>query len=785
LLKVNLIKNRITKTNIIVIFPFLLYIVILAFYLFVYFNGGVIYFDDGAFPIYASSFIQRSINAWNNPTFSGSPFFGTMMYLPVALYEFFISQILKLPIGLSEISILEIFGIITYLGFYKTANFLIEKSDLKLDKKYVALISAITSFFYIFNYNTLNSNYNTLNSYFFVTQLYFFFMIYFTAPLLIYVSISFYDTKKFIDYKKFLIIYIIGMLGIFYEAPTLTFWLLLILLIYAFIFTKNKIISLSKFIVIMIILAFSGIWSYFYLYISSSSAYYAAVHSTYAGHVVGLSELLGSYSYNKIINLFLLNQNNIILPNYLFYSSLFFAILMFVLIAMSLIIKSNNYYIKKILIANILFLLLLFSLAAGIINLGLVYYKGLVYISTFHLGLILTGLTYLIQPLFINLPINFVEAITILISITIFLSLKNNKKIIHIMSIALILAVSFTAGANAYYSINNHPSFPFPGLPNPPTNVFKVPNYFNNLGLYLHKNAGYNNVVILPVDNILSGAFYYNGTGEAANIDPLDDYFLGEEISEAMLSPMVSNLVYFPSNNITNFANYLALLGAKYVILNTASYPGPGAVARPWWPYPGAYPWNYTAFEYYLNKTPNLSFVKSFGPFLVYKVDSNVPLVYTSNGIPANYTPTQIFWLYSTGKLRALQISVIDNVSAPLCNNVNSSLVNSSFKTISNDIYIGHVDAKSNYYLILTQGYSNSWQIEINGSRMNIPHYLANGFANAWYMPPGNYYIEIINSYHYEYIETFLLSLAGLLVLIILYILDRIKFYRKDKRIIS
>ena len=601
-------------------------------------------------------------------------------------------------------------------------------------------------------------------------------MIYLTIPILIYFSIAYYDSRKFVDFKKFLVIYIIGMLSIFYEAPTLTFWLLIILLIYAFVFTKNKIISFLKFIVILLILAFSGIWGYFYLVLTTTfGAYHAAAYSTFAGHVLGLTELLSSYSYNKIINLFLLNQNNIILPNYLFYSSLFFAILIFVLIAMSLIIKSNNYYIKKILIANILFLLLLFSLAAGIINLGLVYYKGLVYISTFHLGLILTGLTYTIQPIFISLPINFVEAITILISITIFLSLKNNKKIIRILSIALILAVSFTAGINAYYSINNHPSwkFPFPGSAASITNVFKVPNYFENLGLYLHKSAGYNNVVILPVDQALSGAFYYNNTGEAANIDPLDDYFLGEELSEVESSPMVSNLVHFPSNNITNFANYLALLGVKYVILNTASFPGPGAVAKPWWPYPGAYPWNYTAFEYYLNKTPNLTFVKSFGPFLVYKVNPNVPLVYISNGIPANYTPTQIFWLYSTGKLHALQFSIIDNPSAPLCNNVSVNSVNSSFETISSDIYVGHVDAKSNYYLILTQGYSNSWQIEINGTRVNVPHYSANGFANAWYMPPGNYYIRIINSYHYEYIETFLLSLAGLLVLIILCILAK------------
>jgi len=141
-----MIKNQITKAVIRVI-PFIIYILMLTFFLIIYFNGGVIYFWDGGFPIFVTSFIQRYINAWNYPLFPGGAFFGFMLYLPVALYEFFISQILKLPISFSEISLLEIFGVFSYIGFHKTTNFLIERSDIRLSKNCVALISAITSFF--------------------------------------------------------------------------------------------------------------------------------------------------------------------------------------------------------------------------------------------------------------------------------------------------------------------------------------------------------------------------------------------------------------------------------------------------------------------------------------------------------------------------------------------------------------------------------------------------------------------------------------------------------------
>ncbi|MGC8622172.1 MAG: hypothetical protein ACP5U0_09685, partial [Caldisphaera sp.] len=305
------------------------------------------------------------------------------------------------------------------------------------------------------------------------------------------------------------------------------------------------------------------------------------------------------------------------------------------------------------------------------------------------------------------------------------------------------------------------------------TNVFHIPKYFNSLGLYLKYHANYNNILILPLDIAFSGAFLYNGTGEAANIDPLSNYFYGHILSNIGDNSMVENILEFPSQSITNFTNYLQILGVKYIILNTAAYPGPGAITRPFWNYPGAIPWNYTEFEYYLNRTPNLSYVKSFGPFLLYKVDNNVPLVYASNGLPGNFTPAQIFWLYASGKINSGNTSLIDDVDAPQINNVSNLNVNMQYNIISNDIYTGHVHAQTEYYLILDQGYAN-WNLYLNGSLYNAPHYLANGYANAWLMPKGNYTVTIINGYHQFYIDTFTLSILGFFILIVAVYIDNI-----------
>ncbi|MGC8567520.1 MAG: hypothetical protein ACP5M8_07750, partial [Caldisphaera sp.] len=596
------------------------------------------------------------------------------------------------------------------------------------------------------------------------------FMLYFVTPLLAFLTISYYRSSKILE-KKLIIIYLIGMLGIFYEEQTTAVWLLLLLLFFWLIFSSKNIRTFLKLILSILALAVSGAWLILYFYVSSIVAYFAGAYGVFSGYIIGLFELIVNYNSFPILSGFTYFVNDIHLaaPAIMIYALTIISALAVILTLISFLVN-GNWQVRKILLYDAAALLILLGLLAGIFNLSFVYTENLSRIGFMHLGLILTGITYMMQFIFIGYPIMVILSISSLFALIYYMSSDaKHRKFRAILASIIMIGIILSSVATGYYTLNVGYSYKSNLAGTPPgkiSNVFHIPSYFTQLGNFLEKNNGYNNLVILPVDADFSGEFLYNGTGEAANIMPLSDYIHGELVDDVLSSFMVQNLVYFPSSNITNFANYLRLLGVKYIILNTASYPGPGAVAKPWWPYPGAFPWNYTEFEYYLNKTPNLSYVKSFGPFLVYKVNGEVPLVYASNGIPGNYSPTQIFWLYSSGKINACNTSLIDAINAPKINNVSSSNVNVQYNIISKDIYKAQIHAQTAYYLILDQGYGN-WNVYLNGSLYDARHYLANGYANAWLMPKGNYTVTIINGYHQFYINTFILSILGFFALII------------------
>jgi len=72
--------------------------------------------------------------------------------------------------------------------------------------------------------------------------------------------------------------------------------------------------------------------------------------------------------------------------------------------------------------------------------------------------------------------------------------------------------------------------------------------------------------------------------------------------------------------------------------------------------------------------------------------------------------------MYSTGKIKALSTSLINNVTAFLINNVTQNNLVVKYKIINNYEVKIPVNATRPFYLICDQGFSNSWVLKINGT---------------------------------------------------------------------
>ncbi|MGC8621879.1 MAG: hypothetical protein ACP5U0_08210 [Caldisphaera sp.] len=72
----------------------------------------------------------------------------------------------------------------------------------------------------------------------------------------------------------------------------------------------------------------------------------------------------------------------------------------------------------------------------------------------------------------------------------------------------------------------------------------------------------------------------------------------------------------------------------------------------------------------------------------------------------------------------------------------NLQLPHLSFKFYPNSEFSIKVESKTAFYLILNYAFNSGWKLSLNG-RIISEHYVANGFANAWYLPSGNYSVSI------------------------------------------
>lgn len=753
--------NRITKRNYSSwLFLLIFYNVAFGVFWWFYTKGNVIYYWDGGFPLNPFTFLQRYTNFWNAPGFPGGPEFGFVAYIPIAVLEipFYLTGI---PIGIIQWIIVQGLLNISLFGYLSLFKFLNNNIYLKW---YDFLIIALINLFYTLNYYTIGLSW-VLGE---IPPL----VLYYFTPLLLYLYIKFLISTNYFDLaKNLLFVSVLGIFGVLYELQTSTLYFLILILIIGLIVKVSLNLKLYKIIIKTIIyiitLIVSGIYLLFY-FIGSSLGSYATSFTYFGNKPIILAGLSYTYStYNFLTSAFLYYP---LFKNNLGYISDLEGLVIFIFIFFPILFYKVKSYSSKLIrnfyLGFVLLLLILLALQSGIINLITLAQSPLVRLPI--LGIFFVGITYAVQPLHIGYIIFTSISIILLLIYTYF---RNIKKFKHFITILLVFMLLFNFVSYSYIGISHISTSYYNPIVNNSSetiiNTFNCPKWFEQ-AMMIISNSDYNNVVLLPIQNALSWSIYYDNTRSAANVPAISDYFLGEVLSNAATSPLVYLIANIPSFNYTNFTNYLKILGVKYVILNKAAYPGPGTIARPWTDLPGAFPWNFTQYEYYLNETYGLKYVGTYGPYVIYEIEGDVPLVYASTGIPGNFSYDYIFQSYATGKLIAIKESLINNLSAPLIENIKN--VNLEYHTVNNDEVIIKIHSNVSFYLIFDQGFSNLWILEINGN-INHNHYIANGYANAWLMPAGNYtavikikYAETLNLL---YIISFLLIIFSLMSILI------------------
>jgi len=311
----------------------------------------------------------------------------------------------------------------------------------------------------------------------------------------------------------------------------------------------------------------------------------------------------------------------------------------------------------------------------------------------------------------------------------------------------------------------------------PITGVFKIDSNFLNVGNFLSIYSPYNNVLELPI-SVSPFAYMKGNSSFMIASPPFSSFFYGESIVAA-LPPFNNAFTYpilksIPNASIPDFSNFLKLLSIKYIILNTAQYPTWVSANRSEFA-GGGPPWNFSSYFDFLNSSSGISFVRSFGPYYIYEVHNTLPMVYSSYVLPsADYgtiTQYKIFDLYANGTLTAGSMSICNSTSLPMGYSTQFNQSPSiKLERESTTQYNVQVSSKSNFFLILNQNFSDEWIALVNG-KVVPQHYLINGFANGWYMPPGNYSVTILfKPQQVQNLLNYISAISGILISLLLFL---------------
>ena len=747
----------ITKRAIILAILYILLLIIDLVLLYTYLDGGITYWLDSNFPFDPTIWLYKVLfYYWNSPFFPGGELFFSQDTLFIGILIFIFNEIFRFSLTWSEFLYLLFFIYLSQIGFMKLISIILKLLHEK-HNPYVTLLGGLIGGLlyswgaYSYSPPILGINYP-------------FFVFYSLFPLALYFIIKYIFIENEFISLSLITLYIIFLSGAQFSAPTYLLWAIIIYLsIVLPLWLLVRKVGRKRFALKNAIIGFvtiiAGLEQLYQTYIASLGAFYVGVHNKFLGKPIVISELESQYhSFNLYSYLSYLSPEKFEIIGFLLLAFTFTGILM------------NDRIMRYFSSFLLITFLLIVGASTGVINLLPLY--------SLHftpVGIIAVGLMYSVQYIFSGFPAFFTSSLVIGYSIPILITkyiMEGQKQVKRLATIAVLtLVISSSFYIYSFRIGNMHGEFRAFNLPVNATNVFYPPQELFDVGEYLSDHAGFYNVIEFPLQ-YAAGMYDANGTKAIwYTIDPLSDYIMGQLIR--MPTDVTYPLYqYFPSFNLTNVTNFFVLLGAKYVVLNKQAYPGPGVPLG----YAGGYPWNFTKFIDALTRTPNVTLVEENKYYNVYLIDLNVSLIYPSAGIAENLSYAELFFLYSTNKLQAQKESVIYGNGAINITNISGVHVR-VITNYWNEIITIQVNASRPFYLIFDEGYSPLWALTVNGV-VNNRHYIANGYANAWLMPPGNYVAEIrltpVNTIQAFYVLSFL----GLFVIVIIYLIKNVKYIK-------
>jgi len=778
-----------------IFFAFLFLIIILFVYRTL--SGGVLFFDDGFYPFNPHYSILQNFSSWNNPFFPGGPYYGNFFYLPFILFVSAL-RFLGFSYYFIDAAYISLNLLIGSIGFYLltkliTTKYILKTSDNRLNGV-LLLGSAISSFYYIFNYQQES---------YYGGEFYPSFILINLTPIFLYFILQYLESpiiygiwNRYLGFSALTAFVISGGL---WQGPYV-FWFALIVLFSIFLariskgnMSYRKPFSL-KFISLMIVIVASMAWVL-------QAVYYGGIEAIAYGKSViylGKPVLIATSGYPSVSqNLFVLFSSYYgalfysfpsFGPNNIWYSSVksilttplmaYFIYIPVILSFSYLLFLAKKGINRWLLIFGLAIIAVFLIMTSRLINMdNLLYSSNFVIVGfaySFSAG-------YAVYPFVIMVGVNMAISLNLLQLYFIKRVDRDNQTIFRINTKSHIikflkLRSRFFKFSNKKYSrsifqrailkkryvqhIQYYSTFViiillmllfiFPVFNSPlehweynsdapVSGTFVADTPFEEVGQFLSKNSPYNNVLYLPITVSPSG-YKDNGSSFMIVNPPFSSFFDGLSISSDA-GPTNSSfaypiLKYFPNQSIPDIANYLRLLGIKYIILNTAEYPTWVTLSKNEFA-GGGPPWDYAQYFQALNNSAGIEFVKSFGPFYIYEVSDSLPSIYLSSGVPANAygtSPSQIFYSYSNDFLTAGSLSIINttHVSAYGYNlgngmlTVTSSLGTSVVKeyniTLSNDTsnvsgYYQQVITLTNYsYYGINTNASNFYIKDNNGS---------------------------------------------------------------------
>ena len=731
--------------------PLVILFLIEAVYLWLVLRGRIVVFFDTGFPINPLLALTRDLYYWNWPVFPGAESYAGSYFYMLDIASFF--QLLGLPTGVLQYLSLLIITFISSSGFFLLVKYLLEGIADK--RVYTNLSSLVSGIFY-----SLSPFY----TWDFVSNLSGYIYSYAFYPLLLYLALKYITSKSKLskDLLYFTATALLFSFGNSLGAPPVLWWELVSGLVFlaALYFSR-----LYKIYFINLGIAFLILTISFAPFIPS---YFVVIQSLgyEVTHVIVNGKTLLEYSLTA--SFLTMSLHNFV---YLYYTldysfSLYKVAETYLLIIPTITIFGSLFLIKEKKLLK--FSLTLMSLmvivvlgSAGVFNPIIIYDLFPNYVTA--------GIAYSFQNIFSLYPISF--TLTLLSGIGFYYALTGVRWKILFGSLYTFTILFIMISAILLPPIYLYSNFNYPNA----TSLTPVISPLTELSNFLASHEGAYNVLISPSQ---WPGYVYNGSAIIPTITTFGGMILppGIEIVGGfggIVSPIVR---YFPSSGY-NFTNFFLLLGIKYIIINTHTYPGPGALLEPQYAngFDGS-SFNVTGMEYVLNQE-GAKLVANYSLFLIYQLPSNVKMIYASNGIPFNFSQPHvneiIFSLYANNTYKVYNVSLVS--SNITINNLRPGDANITYKYVNPDCYIVYVNASKEFYLIFDQGYSPSWVLKFNNGTINNNHYFANGYANAWLMPKGSYKAKIYYSPSVPYFEFMKGIYIPLLLVVSTLILIRIR----------